>query len=216
MTSGSTQPNGGLVPEGVETEPMLLLDVTGSMSYPAAEGGNVSRRDVIKEAIGTIVERLAAEDSQAAHEEGGGGLMTVIFANGEAESIDDLNPDNLNQKWAQIPWGGGTRIMPGWRELVNVYNEEFGSRPANQRPQLLALVITDGEADDTDQFARTVQQAAGGVYICIALLGYGHEHDRAEAAYRQIEENNAHVKVVSFAGETDPNTIADGLLRMIA
>jgi hypothetical protein len=205
---------------GVEKEPMLLLDTTGSMSYAAAEGSTVERRQVIGEAIGRIVEVLGAQDSQAAKEqaagEDAGGLMTVTFAGGTAECIDDLSPDNWRQKWSAIRWGGGTQIMPGWEKLVDTYLEEFGDVPKQDRPHLLALVITDGEADDTDQFAQTLAQAKGGVYVCIAILGYGQEHDRALQVYKQIEAQNDHVRVVTFGSETDPNTIADGVLSMIA
>jgi hypothetical protein len=106
--------------------------------------------------------------------------------------------------------------MPGWNTLVDTYQDEFGQEPPDQRPLLLALVITDGEADDTDRFAQALAGAAGGVYVVVALLGFGAEHDRAMGAYKRIEENNGHVKVVSFASETNPQTIADALLRMIA
>jgi hypothetical protein len=205
---------------GVEKEPMLLLDTTGSMSYPVAEGSTVERRQLIGEALGRIVEVLAAEDSQAAKEqaagEEAGGLMTITFAGGSATNIEDLSPDNWRQKWAQIRWGGGTRIMPGWEMLVEQYLEEFGDVPKLDRPHLLGLVITDGEADDTDQFAQTLAQAKGGVYVCIAILGYGQEHDRALQVYKQIEAQNDHVRVVTFGSETNPDVIADGLLSMMS
>jgi uncharacterized protein YegL len=205
---------------GVEKEPMLLLDTTGSMSYPVADGSTVQRRQVIGEAIGRIVEVMGAEDSQAAKEEAAGeeagGLMTVTFAGGSAQSLDDLSTDNWRDKWSAIQWGGGTQIMPGWEKLADVYMEEFGDVPKLDRPQLLALVITDGEADDTDQFAQTLAQAKGGVHVCIAILGFGQEHDRALQVYKQIEAQNDHVRVVTFGSETDPNTIAEGVLSMIS
>lgn len=205
---------------GVEKEPMLLLDTTGSMSYPVADGSRIERRQLIGEALGRIVEVLGAEDSQAAKEqasgEEAGGLMTVTFAGGSATCIDDLSPDNWRQKWSQIRWGGGTLIMPGWEALVEQYLEEFGDVPKLDRPHLLALVITDGEAEDTDQFAQTLAQAKGGVYVCIAILGYGHEHDRALEVYKKIEAQNDHVRVVTFGSETNPDTIADGLLSMMS
>src|SRR6476659_718553 len=95
-----------------EKEPMLLLDTTGSMNYGSADNDPTPRKDVIREAISIIVERLGAEDSQAAEEEEGGGLRTVTFADGQARDIGDLNPDNLQEKWNHIRWAGGTRIMP--------------------------------------------------------------------------------------------------------
>jgi hypothetical protein len=54
-----------IVHAGVEKEPMLLLDTSGSMSWPAAEGSSAQRLSVIGEAMGRIVEVLGAEDSQA-------------------------------------------------------------------------------------------------------------------------------------------------------
>lgn len=206
---------GASMPEAQEKEPMLLLDTTGSMNYPTADNDQTPRKDTIKEAIGIIVAQLATQDSQAAKEEEGGGLRTVTFAGGNATDLEDLNPTNLEEKWSQIRWAGGTRIMPGLNKLIDVYNDEFGSEPAAQRPLLMALVITDGEADDTDQFARAVAQAAGGVYFALAIIGYGPEHDAAVRQYQAIEQKNAHVKVLTFAAETDPNVIARGLLRMI-
>src|SRR5579875_2877310 len=165
MSAANSDPS---LPPG-EKEPMLLLDTTGSMNYPTSASDPTPRKDTIREAISLIVESLAAADSQAAQEEGGGGLRTVTFAKGEAEDIEDLNPNNLQQKWNQIRWAGGTRIMPGWNTLVDTYQDEFGHLPPDQRPLLLALVITDGEADDTDRFAQAIAQAAGGVYVVVTL-----------------------------------------------
>jgi hypothetical protein len=204
---------------GVENEPMLLLDITGSMSYPVAAGSTVQRREVIGEAIGRIVEQLAAQDSQAAKEQAegkdAGGLMTVTFAGGSATCIDDLSPANWRQKWGALPWGGGTWIMPGWNLLVDTYMEEFGEVSKLDRPHLLGLIITDGEAQDTAEFAQMLAQAKGGTYVCVAILGFGPEHDQALAAYRQIAAANDHVRVVTFGSETDPTTIADGLLSLL-
>jgi hypothetical protein len=198
-----------------EKEPMLLLDTTGSMNYASALTDATPRRSTIREAISIIVERLAAADSQAEDEEEGGGLRTITFADGQAHDLGDLNPGNLQQKWNSIRWGGGTRIMPGFNLLLKTYTDEFGERPQEERPLLLALVITDGEADDTEAFRNTVARAAGSMYVVLAIVGYGAEHDRALRAYQQVEAQNAHVKVLPFAGETDPEIIASALLRMI-
>ncbi len=200
---------------GQEKEPMLLLDTTGSMNWPTSETDSTPRKNTIREAISIIVARLASSDSQAAKEEGGGGLRTITFADGQAYDIEDLNPNNLQDKWNRIRWGGGTRIMPGFNLLLKTYADEFGSEPPAERPLLLALVITDGEADDTDAFRNTVARAAGNMYVVLAIIGYGPEHDRALQAYQQIEAQNAHVKVMPFAGKTNPEVIANALFRMI-
>lgn len=198
-----------------EKEPMLLLDTTGSMNYRTSATEETPRRDTIREAISIIVSELAAADSQAAKEEEGGGLRTITFADGQAHDIGDLNPNNLRDKWNHIRWGGGTRIMPGFNLLLKTYTDEFGSVPQEERPLLLALVITDGEADDTDAFRNVVARAAGSMYVVLAIIGYGPEHDRALQAYQQVQAQNAHVKVMPFAGETDPEVIARALLDMM-
>lgn len=199
---------------GPEKEPMLLLDTTGSMNYATSERDPTPRKNTIREAISLIVARLAVADSQAEEEEEGGGLRTITFADGLAHDLGDLNPDNLVQKWNAIRWSGGTRIMPGFNLLLKTYTDEFGNEPPAERPLLLALVITDGEADDTDAFKNMIARSAGSMYVVLAIIGYGPEHDRALRAYQQVESQNAHVKVLSFASETDPEMIASALLRM--
>jgi hypothetical protein len=206
-------PDTSLLQTTQEKEPMLLLDVTGSMNYATSETDPTPRKNVIREAIGIVVEKLAAADSQAEHEEDGGGLRTVTFADGVATDIGDLNPTNLSAKWSKIHWGGGTRIVPGLNRLLQTYNTEFGSKP--DRPLLMALVITDGEADDTDSFRDMVARAQGNMYVALAIIGYGTEHDRAVQAYKQVATQSTHVKVLPFGGETNPETIANALLRMI-
>lgn len=208
-------PNMPAETQDVEKEPMLLLDVTGSMNYGTSEKDPTPRRETIKEAIGIIVATLAKEDAQAGHEEEGGGLRTVVFAGGQASDIGDLNPGNLQEKWSTIRWAGGTRIIPGWNKLIETYTDEFGQTPPAERPLLMALVITDGEADDSDAFGKAIQKASGGVYVALAILGYGPEHDAALRSYQQIEAQNAHVRVLPFGSETDPQVIARALLRML-
>ena len=208
------------VPQEIET--MLLLDTTESMNWSSSETDPTARKDVVGEAIGTIVEVLAAADSQAAREseeqedEEAGGLRTVLFSgNRPGRDIGDLNPDNLQAKWNAIEWIGDTWIVPGFNALLQAYKNEFGSRPAETRPILRALVITDGEAKDADQFDALLERVSGNMYVIIATVGHGHDHERAVAAYQAIEQRNAHLKVVNLSG-ADPETISKTLLAMIA
>lgn len=199
-----------------EREPMLLLDITGSMAEPASSAGGISRRELARQAVAAVVKQLELEDSQAEHEEDAGGVMTVVFSRGEAQSIGDLSSQNLDQKWHSIRWGGGTYIVPGWNTLIDTYTEEFGELPPEERPLLMAVILTDGEAVDTDEFIEALDGVKGGVAVVVALLGFGEEHDRALAAYRRVaERHRGNVEVVSFAEQTDPQVIASRLLQMI-
>jgi hypothetical protein len=204
---------------GVLKEPMALIDTTGSMTWENEEGTGMARKDVLGEAMGIIVEKLGAEDSQAAAEEeageDAGGLMTVTFAVDNVQKIGDLSPDNWRQKWSQIRWGNQTEIMPGWNALNEVYLDEFGDTPALDRPKMLALIITDGEAQDTDAFAAEMTKVGKSAYIVIGIMGFGEEHDRALSVYQKVAETNDHVRVVSFGNSSDPNKIADAVVSMV-
>lgn len=208
-----------VVTPGVEREPIAIIDTSGSMDWPVAEGSVIKRRDVVGEAMGMLVAALAAQDSQAAAEKAAGtdkgGLLTHLFASTTRE-LGDLTPGNWRAKWSTIQWGGGTQVMPAWEGAQNDYLEEFGERPALDRPTLLTLVITDGEAQDWDLFSKVLSQANPTRKFCVAILGYGMDHDRTFAAYKAVEADNAHnVRVVSFGGETDPDVIAQGLISLL-
>lgn len=220
MTEPSVNDLTPIVPPGRPAEPMLLLDTTGSMSYPNTENSKVQRREVIGEALGRLVETLGQRDSQAAAEQAAGrdagGLMAITFAGGLATCLEDLSPANWHDKFQKIEWGGGTQIMPGWRLLLETYLGEFGDKPIEIRPNLLALVLTDGEADDSELFAETLAQSPPGIYAAIAMLGYGAEHDRAFNTYQNIAAaNNQRVRAVTFGGSDDPDMIANSLLTLI-
>jgi hypothetical protein len=95
--------------------------------------------------------------------------------------------------------------MPGWNALSEVYLDEFGDTPALDRPKMLALIITDGEAKDMDAFAAEMAKVGKSAYIVICIMGFGEEHDRALAVYQKVAEANDHVRVVTFGNSSDPN-----------
>jgi hypothetical protein len=209
-----------VVAKGVEKEPIALIDISGSMAWPVAEGSTVQRREVVGEAMGILVKHLEAEDAQAAAEQadGGdekGGLLVHLFSD-HTEELGDLNSSNWRQKWASIRWGGGTRIMPGWEAAQASYLEEFGEVPAIDRLTLLVLVVTDGEASDWDQFSQVLEQANSTRKFCVAIVGDGADHDRTLVAYKAVEARNGrNVRVVTFGGETDPAEVANGLILLV-
>lgn len=220
MTEPSVNDLSPVVAKGVEKEPIALVDISGSMSWPVSGDSRVQRREVVGEAMGLLVKALEDEDSQAAAEQADGsddkgGLLVHLFSD-HHEELGDLNSSNWRAKWESISWGGGTRIMAAWEAAQEDYLEEFGEVPALDRPVLLTLVVTDGEASDWDQFSQVLAQANATRKFCVAIVGHGEDHDRTLSAYKAVEATNGkHVRVVTFAGETDPTSIANDLILLV-
>lgn len=213
-----------------EREPMLLLDVTGSMQSATSATDKTSRCDTIREAIGGVVAILAAADSQAlrenealgagkkqeGEEEEAGGLRTVTFAGESAQDIGDLNPTNLEEKWKSIEWSGSTYIVPGWNKILDVYAEEFGARPQSEQPSLILLVTTDGEASDGDAFAKILERyCRGKIFVQVAVIGDGALHDRTMNQYGALAARFPQLKVENLTAEVDPVHMTSKLLAML-
>ncbi len=222
------------VPASSKKEPVLLLDLSTSMDWDAAPGGGEwngtsgGRRGIVIEALHGLVSALEDEDSEAATEQAGGsddlgGLLAHGFASGHVE-IGDLNSSNLERKLNGIQWGGRTYIMPAWKAALADYDEEFGDKDPDEQPTMLALVLTDGEADDWAEFVPVLEKASAKRVFAIAVVGHGTAHDATVRAYQQAAERNRaqdkygkeHVKVVSFDGVTDPKEIAEDLVTLVS
>lgn len=208
-----------LVPQGQKKEVVVLLDTSGSMEWEAANGSQVSRWGVVSEALPAFVIALEGQDSEAAAEQAGGsdelgGLLIHGFSNIHTE-LGDFNSSNMLRKFANIQVGGGTTIMPAWRAAQDDYMEEFGDRDAFDRPALLTLVITDGEATDAKQFEDVLLKAGVGRYFAVAIVGHGDEHDKTLASYKKAADANPkHVTVLSFDSVTSPKVLADDLILL--
>ncbi|HEV2239684.1 MAG TPA: hypothetical protein VGR98_01455 [Streptosporangiaceae bacterium] len=214
-------------------EPVLLLDLSTSMDWGAADerSGDYpdpnSRRAIVIGALHGLVRALEAEDSEAAAEQAGGsdelgGLMTHGFANGHVE-IGDLNSSNLERRLNSIQWGGRTYIMPAWRAALADYDEEFGDRDPDEQPVMEVLVLTDGEADDWMEFEPVLEKATAKRVFVVAIVGSGPKHDATLRAYQEGARKNqaqdkfgkSHVNVVSFDSVTDPGEIAADLVTLV-
>lgn len=215
-------------------EPILLLDLSTSMDWEAApgepewNGSTGGRRGIVIEALAGLVAALEDEDSEAAGEQAGGsdergGLLCHGFGNTHIE-IGDLNSANLQRRLNQIPWGGRTYIMPAWKAALADYDEEFGDRDPDEQPVLLTLVLTDGEADDWEQFSSVLEKATAKRVFVVAVVGYGDRHDATLRAYQDAARRNTaqdkfgkqHVRVVSFDSVTDPQEIATDLITLLS
>jgi hypothetical protein len=215
-------------------EPVLLLDLSTSMDWNAADDNGAdwpdpnSRRAIVIGALHGLVRVLEKEDSEAAAEQASGsdelgGLMTHGFANEHVE-IGDLNSSNLERRLNEIKWGGRTYIMPAWKAALADYDEEFGDKDPDEQPTMLTLVLTDGEADDWREFEPVLQKATAKRVFVVAIVGHGEKHNATLAAYQQAAKKNAaqdkfgkvHVEVVSFDSVTDPEEIALDLTTLIS
>jgi len=215
-------------------EPVLLLDLSTSMDWNAAQENGPdwpdpsSRRAIVIAALHGLVTALENEDSEAATEQSGGsdemgGLLTHGFANGHTE-IGDLNSSNLERRLNSITWGGRTFIMPAWKAALADYDGEFGDRDPGDQPTMLTLVLTDGEADDWMDFEPVLEKADAKHVFAVAIVGHGDRHDATVRAYQQGAKKNeaqdkfgkSHVRVVSFDSVTDPREIAADLVTLVS
>jgi len=228
-------------------EPVLLLDLSTSMDWPASNedeaefqrlypdwivpAGTIypkSRRAIVTEALAGLVRALEGEDSEAEAEQAGGsdergGLMTHGFANEHVE-IGDLNSSNLARRLDSVQWGGRTYVMPAWKAALSDYDEEFGDRDPADQPTMLTVLLTDGEADDWDQFEPVLEKADSKHVFVVAIVGHGEKHDATLRAYQagaaknqgQDKFGKKHVQVVSFDSVTDPEEIATDLITLVS
>lgn len=208
-----------------KTEPMLLLDLSGSITWGASpDADHPSRIEVIGEALPVIIAALEGEDSEAETERltadaaEKGGVYTAGF-NSDAHDFEDVNSINLaTDKWPEIlsKVGGGTRIVPGWNLLMEHYAEEFGDRPVQDQPRLVGLVITDGEAEDARAFGDLLARQGSRTYVGVAVIGYGDAHDATVRQYETVAAaSNGHVRVLTFDSVTNPLVIARSMLALV-
>jgi multidrug efflux pump subunit AcrA (membrane-fusion protein) len=73
------------------------------------------------------------------------------------------------------------------------------------------------EARDYRDFVHAMSKIdQGNVYVVMAVVGDGPEHDKTLRAYQQIDAEVKNFRVVTFGGETNPTVISDGLLSLMA
>ena len=89
---------------------------------------------------------------------------------------------------------------------------------------MLTLVLTDGEADDWDQFCPVLEAASAKKVFVVAIVGHGDAHDDTVRAYQKAAATakakdkfgKEHVRVVSFDEVTDPGEIAADLITLMS
>jgi len=123
--------------------------------------------------------------------------------------------NNFQQEWNNVRFHGGTHIMDGFRTMLRTYENAFTEQPEATWPLLLCLIITDGELQDGHEFESHLKHVHGRVFVEIAVVGYGEDHDAALRHYKRISKHHHHVRVTGFTDETDPNAIAAQLLSLV-
>lgn len=216
-------------------EPVLLLDMSGSMDWGADDEGDrshdyphpASRRAIVEQALPLLITALAKEDSEAEAEQAEGsdelgGLMTFGFAS-QPVKIGDLNESNAGRKLRAAQWGGGTHVVPAMKLALQKFDEEFEDDEDDSRVHLV-LIVTDGEATDWRELEPYLLEASANRVFVVAIVGHGDAALGTYNAYKRAAEQNkandefgkAHVHVILFDGVTDPREIAEDLITLAA
>ena len=194
----------GIYP-GTPTVPILLLDTTGSMNFPSSARTPTPRRELVRDALGALVASVERRQGQAAV-----GLRTVAFSGGAALDLGYLSSPDFAQQWQRLSWQGGTYITPAWQLAYGTFAAEAGASGA----VLLALLLTDGEAADLPALEAALQQDPR-VFVLVALVGFGEDHDASFVSFQGLASRNQRVKLVSFTGEQNARAIGDTLSRIV-
>lgn len=195
-------------------EPMLLLDTTGSMTWPASNTSPILRKDLAKQALLLVVKTMQELDTAGKDEEGGGGLMVTTFAGGHGKVVGDINPANFEKKWKTIHFDGGTHIVPGWNTMLDNFDSEHGKKDKSDRPLKLVTLITDGEADDLGKFTDILAKDTN-AFVVVILIGChlpGVNHQAAIDQFTALAAENPRVVFSDFTDCVDPQRLADQIL----
>jgi len=206
--------------------PVILLDTTGSMTTLCAQNDSKTRKQLVYETLWQIVQLLtpwsANTDGNDEYNYNDKKLLLskgvpLITFNAIDGGIDRglYHPNNFVNEWNNLKWHGGTHIMDGWRKMLRCYEDRFSDRPQDQWPLLLALIITDGELQDGKEFEQHLKNVKGRIFVEIAVVGFGEDHDRALKHYNKIAKSHDHVRVTAFSDHIDPVTICKQLISLI-
>ena len=209
-----------------ELEVIEIIDASGSNAEQAAPDSPMTKQELIIAAQPHLVAALEGDDSQAAREQSGGssakGGVRVFYANepqpiefadGEDESEDprdggDHNTANVQEKLAEIPWGGRTYLMPAIKAAETAYQAEFGDVPLRKRPAMEVLIITDGKLSDPKPFEEWLAQADELCVVAVAVIGYGKGHDEAVEHYEELARKNKFLTCAALTGVSNPAEVA--------
>lgn len=219
-------------------ETMLLIDVSGSMTWNPHQG--VVGPDGIRrfhdqppniQLVEHLVHRVlhhmvprAQRQHPYQH-----GIDTVTFSS-RGNHIGELSADNFRHDWqTKVRLGGGTQVMMGWQQVKNTYfrhihestghgrlDPVFGWQATPGMPKLSLLVFLDGEANDMDEFELELLGETW-AYVTIALVGMEncpHHHSHAIELER-VAKFNPHVGFFDVHGRVCERMVVEDLLDSV-
>jgi hypothetical protein len=211
------------VKKGAKLEVRFIVDVSGSNGEKAAPDSDMTKQELIIGILPGFVRLLENDDAQAAREQSGGssdkgGCRTfyanepdpILFKEGEDESDDerdggDLNTANINEKLAQIPWGGRTYLMPAITAAEHAGQVEAARLPEGERWDAEeTLIVTDGKVSDSGPFEAWLAHRGPRSVCTVAIIGYGPGHDEAVEHYEALADSNAFLTYVALTGVSSP------------
>jgi hypothetical protein len=217
---------------GREKEPVFLIDLSGSMQELAGPDSSMTKQELLQVAVPLAAGKLAADDSQAAHEVGTdkGGVRSYGFNEPQAfegwdddeeefedsRDMGDVHEGNVQETLAQAPWGGRTYIMPAIRAAEKAFQGEFGNVAMRKRPTMEVVIWTDGKLNDEAEFEDWLKQCDEFCVVAVAVVGYGPGHDAAVKSYQRLAAGNKFLSVVALTGVSDPTEAATDVQLMAA
>ena len=137
----------------------LVLDRSGSMA------GEKMR--TLREAVKNIIDQLTADD-----------IVSVVTFESRTQVLVPaqavLNKAEIKSQVDKIRDGGGTNLAPGLQEGLNQVRQHHKGERVSR-----VVLLTDGEATDSENDSRRVADLAGQLGIPIIGLGFGRDwkHD---------------------------------------
>lgn len=219
-------------------ETMLLIDVSGSMTWNPHQGvvgpdglrrfhdqpSNISLvQHLVHRVLHHMIPRAQKEHPTQT------GIDTVTFST-SGSYIGQLSASNFARDWrSKVRLGGGTQVMQGWQVVKNTYFEHqhataghgrndrhYGWQPTPGMPKLSLLVFLDGEAMDMDEFELELLGETW-AYVTIALVGMEncpHHHSHAIELER-VARFNPHVGFFDVHGRVCERMVVEDLLGSV-
>ena len=161
-------------------------------------------------------------DAMLNHDRSTDGYDLTTFSN-SASYIGVINHRNVDNLWANIKIGGGTRVMAGWQKVKELHFQKhsesaihhpvYGWQAGPNTPILRLLLLLDGEATDMDEFELDLLGLSW-AHVTIFLIGVDgcpHHHRHANELQR-ISDVNHHVSFVDAQGNTPERFVTHELL----